>query len=369
VVSRARAGRNRGNGTEIDNIAEGETFNDDNDELLLEEKFKLARIPRGLCSRVCGIPHYAHQECIARLKSAEDPNGSCPRCQHAKNVIHYRIPHGADQKYCQAVNGGFTSSSKLTALVNHITSKIPADEKCVIFSGFKGGLDLLEGIFHYDCENIVCARFDGDVDRQTKDEELERFKNDPECNVLLASIVSAGVGLNIVEANHVLFLDRWFNPFVHDQASDRCHRIGQTRDVEVVYFDCALTVDEAMKAINQKKKENSTILLADALEIGQSNQSLGYKDLSGLMGKMLSAVREHRTGWIESDPNNMHRAGERIPPMPLDVVDAITGMLSTTGSPDEVGPESTGLEDFIVNDSDVEAEFDHEAAEDEYDDV
>jgi SNF2 family DNA or RNA helicase len=113
----------------------------------------------------------------------------------------------------------------------------------LILSFFKGGLDLLEGILVEDMR-VDCARFDGDLDRKTSLAELERFKTDPNCRVLLATVQSGGVGLNITAANHVAFLDRWYNPFVHQQAEDRCHRIGQTKPVHVTYFDCAATIDE-----------------------------------------------------------------------------------------------------------------------------
>jgi SNF2 family DNA or RNA helicase len=61
---------------------------------------------------------------------------------------------------------------------------------------------------------------------------------------LLVSVQSGGVGLNIVEANHVAFLDRWFNPCVHAQAEDRCHRLKQRKKVNVKYFDVNMSVDE-----------------------------------------------------------------------------------------------------------------------------
>jgi len=190
--------------TEI--LEEGEEYsdNDDGDMLLVEEDEELSRVPFEFCSaaREGDIRHYAHEECIALMKQS---NESCPRCQHAKNTMQYKLPNGEDNMYCQQINGGFSGSSKINAVVEHITTKVPANDKVVVFSNFKGGLDLLEGIFHYDL-GVDCARFDGDLDRQTKLEELERFKKDPKCKVLLTTIGSASVGLNIVEANPCCFL-------------------------------------------------------------------------------------------------------------------------------------------------------------------
>ena len=79
----------------------------------------------------------------------------------------------------------------------------------LILSFFKGGLDLLEGIFTEDL-GIDCARYDGDFGSATRRDELSRFKKDPSCKILLATVQSGGVGLDIVEANHAFFLDRWY---------------------------------------------------------------------------------------------------------------------------------------------------------------
>ena len=76
-----------------------------------------------------------------------------------------------------------------------------------------------------------------------------------------------GVGLNLVEANHVLFCDRWFNPTVHDQAMDRTHRIGQTKAVFVDYIDCIDTFDMVMKSTMERKALNLTLNLTLSLTL------------------------------------------------------------------------------------------------------
>ena len=60
---------------------------------------------------------------------------------------------------------------------------------------------------------------------------------------LSPSLCSGGTGLNIIEANHAAFVDRWFNPFVHEQAEDRMYRIGQLKDVNITYFDTEVSSD------------------------------------------------------------------------------------------------------------------------------
>jgi len=128
------------------------------------------------------------------------------------------------------------------------------------------------------------------------------------------TVQSGGVGLNIVQANHVAFMDRWYNPFVHTQAEDRCHRIGQKKDVHITYFDCSATLDEAMYTLNEAKKTNSAILLADGLQVGLAGQQLSYEDLSGLFMHALKGYQSFRNEWLSADPNNAQNPIPIAPP-------------------------------------------------------
>jgi SNF2 family DNA or RNA helicase len=128
--------------------------------------------------------------------------------------------------YCSETFGGFRSSAKLDSIIDHFNT-IPVDEKMLLVSFFKGSLDILEAIFSE--LNVEVARFDGDIQHEEREMELERFKTSQSCRVLLATVQTVGTGINLCEANHVVFADRFFNPTVLEQAEDRCYRLGQTR--------------------------------------------------------------------------------------------------------------------------------------------
>ena len=152
----------------------------------------------------------------------------------------------------------------------------------------------MEGILTYDF-GIDCARFVGDVDPDVRNEDLDRFKASSSCRVLLMTVQSGGTGLNIVEASSVCFLDRWFNPTVHAQAQDRCHRIGQKRPVNIFFADVATTIDEVMALLNDLKSANAKILLADGTELAQTaDGSLSYQELAGKVGDLMRAVKSLR---------------------------------------------------------------------------
>ena len=73
--------------------------------------------------------------------------------------------------------------------------------------------------------------------------------------IFVLSLKAGGFGLNLTKARHVFHFDRWWNPAVEDQATDRAFRIGQTRSVAVYKFICAGTVEERVDALAERKKE------------------------------------------------------------------------------------------------------------------
>jgi SNF2 family DNA or RNA helicase len=72
--------------------------------------------------------------------------------------------------------------------------------------------------------------------------------------VFILSLKAGGVGLNLTRANHVFHFDRWWNPAVENQATDRAFRIGQTRNVQVYKFVCAGTLEEKIDEMIESKK-------------------------------------------------------------------------------------------------------------------
>ena len=72
--------------------------------------------------------------------------------------------------------------------------------------------------------------------------------------IFLLSLKAAGTGLNLTAANHVIHVDRWWNPAVEDQATDRAFRIGQSRNVQVRKFICTGTLEERIDEMIERKK-------------------------------------------------------------------------------------------------------------------
>jgi SNF2 family DNA or RNA helicase len=84
---------------------------------------------------------------------------------------------------------------------------------------------------------------------------VERFQDDPAGPpIFILSLKAGGVGLNLTQANHVFHFDRWWNPAVENQATDRAFRIGQRRNVQVHKFVCVGTLEEKIDAMIESKK-------------------------------------------------------------------------------------------------------------------
>jgi SNF2 family DNA or RNA helicase len=94
----------------------------------------------------------------------------------------------------------------------------------------------------------------GGMSKKRRDEAVARFSALEEPAIFLLSLKAGGTGLNLTAANHVIHFDRWWNPAVEDQATDRAFRIGQQRDVQVRKFVCAGTLEERIDAMIEEKK-------------------------------------------------------------------------------------------------------------------
>jgi len=94
----------------------------------------------------------------------------------------------------------------------------------------------------------------GGMDVKSRDVALKSFREEPGVRVLLMSLKSAGVALNLTAASEVYLLDLWWNPAVEMQALDRVHRIGQHRPIRAVRFVAEGTVEERVLQLQEKKR-------------------------------------------------------------------------------------------------------------------
>jgi SNF2 family DNA or RNA helicase len=147
-------------------------------------------------------------------------------------------------------------SGKLARLTEMIEELLEAGDRTLVFTQFTE----MGGILHrYLQENFgrEVLFLHGGVTKRKRDEMVERFQSADGPELLLLSLKAGGTGLNLTRANHVFHFDRWWNPAVENQATDRAFRIGQTRNVQVHKFICVGTFEERIDEMIESKKEIS----------------------------------------------------------------------------------------------------------------
>lgn len=145
-------------------------------------------------------------------------------------------------------------SGKLTRLQEMLEEVLAEGDRALIFTQF---VEMGELLKRYLQETLGCEVLflHGGVPKKARDQMISRFQEDPQGPPLfLLSLKAGGLGLNLTRANHVFHFDRWWNPAVENQATDRAFRIGQQRNVQVHKFVCLGTVEERINDLIESKK-------------------------------------------------------------------------------------------------------------------
>ncbi len=129
--------------------------------------------------------------------------------------------------------------------------------KALVFSQFVGHLSLLRE--HLDAQGIPYQYLDGQTPPKKRQDRINDFQNG-QGDLFLISLKAGGTGLNLTAADYVIHMDPWWNPAVEDQASDRAHRIGQTRPVTIYRLVTQNTIEEKIVQLHHQKRD-----LADSL--------------------------------------------------------------------------------------------------------
>ena len=165
------------------------------------------------------------------------------------------------------------SSSKLDDLQEMITEMVPEGRRILVFSQFTSMLDLI-GPRLRDV-GITFVELRGDT--RDRAEPVRSFEAG-EVPVFLISLKAGGRGLNLTSADTVIHYDPWWNPAVEDQASDRAHRIGQTRSVFVFKLIAADTVEERILELQDRKAALANIAFNSESDVA----ALGFDDIDYL---------------------------------------------------------------------------------------
>jgi SNF2 family DNA or RNA helicase len=131
----------------------------------------------------------------------------------------------------------------------------------VLFRQWTDFLNLLEPFLVQ--LQVPFVRYDGKMSVEQRNKSIIDFKTNPNVGVILVSLKAGGQGLNLCEGSVAIFADHWWNCAAEDQATDRIHRIGQTRSVDILKYTTKGTIEENVLKLQAKKRAHELALFGD----------------------------------------------------------------------------------------------------------
>ncbi|MCZ7590023.1 MAG: DEAD/DEAH box helicase [Gaiella sp.] len=178
-------------------------------------------------------------------------------------------------------------SGKLERLLE-LLAAIPEDDKALVFTQYPGFGRLAAHL--EERLGRAVGFFHGGLSARARDELVARFESERSPALLVVSLRAGGRGLNLPAANHVVHFDRWWNPAVEQQATDRVHRLGQRKPVFVSSLVCKATVEERIDALLDAKRE-----LAEHVMAGRADDwlaGLGLDEIRAAVALSPEAIGE-----------------------------------------------------------------------------
>ena len=177
-------------------------------------------------------------------------------------------------------------SAKFDRLAANMEEIAASGGKAILFSQWTKCLGWLQ----QRLSHFGPLAYHGGVPTKKREPILSRFKDDPDCHLLLMSYGTGAVGLNLQFAGYVFLFDRWWNPAVEDQAINRAHRIGQKNPVIVTKFISKDTIEERIDLVLRQKRELFAAILGDGDDANVSlslnaSEIFGLFDLKARTGK------------------------------------------------------------------------------------
>lgn len=161
------------------------------------------------------------------------------------------------------------ASVKMDALEELLSEAIEGEHRVLVFSQFVEMLQVLVPMLGE--KGIRFSYLDGST--RNRGEVVRQFQESDDISVFLISLKAGGVGLNLTAADTVIHIDPWWNPAVEAQATDRAHRIGQTRVVTAYKLITRNTVEEKILALQNRKKETIKSLIDGQVDLGEAGLS------------------------------------------------------------------------------------------------
>jgi SNF2 family DNA or RNA helicase len=196
-------------------------------------------------------------------------------CDHPLLLTKESLPD-PDQDGLLDTTALIERSAKLERLLAMVRELREENERCLIFTQYVGMGKMLQAVLQQELQEPVLY-LNGSTSKTARDRMIEQFQTpaqpadsmapaipSDQPNVFILSLKAGGVGLNLTAANHVFHFDRWWNPAVENQATDRAYRMGQTRDVQVHKFISLGTLEERIDEMLESKQQLSDDVISSS---------------------------------------------------------------------------------------------------------
>jgi SNF2 family DNA or RNA helicase len=170
---------------------------------------------------------------------------------------------------------------KISQLLDSVESIIESGDSVLIFTQFLKTLERIENLLKE--RNINVFTLHGSIQRKDREKYLKGFSESEKPGVMLMTLKTGGVGLNLTKASYVFHLEPWWNPAVEDQATDRAHRIGQDKKVNVYRYIMRDSLEEKIEVLKERKMK----LFKDLLNNESSSET--FSAVPKETGNILSA--------------------------------------------------------------------------------
>ncbi len=173
-------------------------------------------------------------------------------------------------------NENKSGSGKFEDVTAYLDTICRSDNKVLVFSSFLDHIKIYET--YCNDNDIGYETLTGKTPTDYREKAINRFKNDAKNQVFFISLKAGGVGLNLTEANYVIILDPWWNPFAEKQAIARAHRMGQENKVTVTRFISKDSIEEKILKLQQAK-----LKIASDIFVLEETDAIDVKDISFLL--------------------------------------------------------------------------------------
>ena len=227
-------------------------------------------------------------------------------------------------------------SGKLERLTEMVEEVLENGERALIFTQFRQMGERLQVHFN-DVLGFEPPFLQGSSTREQRDEMVRSFQEDADsCPIMLLSLKAGGVGLNLTAATHVFHFDRWWNPAVEDQATDRTYRIGQTKNVQVHKLITMGTLEEKIDAMLESKRDLADRVVGSGegwlteLDDDALRRLVSLEANTDIMTEEEGNGNGHGNGHINGTNHGSHSLPERHTPPPSEVPEPEEPMLGVS---------------------------------------